>query len=283
MNPRSRMLAGLPVRQRRVEIAGVSTMVLEGGDGPPLILLHGGVECGGALWAPVIAELAKIYRLIVPDVPGLGESRPVPRLDVSAFTAWFTELLRVTGAERPVLIAHSLLGGMAAHYASRHGNLLGRLVLYGVPAIGRYHMAPGFMAAAIRFDLRPSERNAERLDRWFIHDLDATRGRDPAWYAAFDAYVRERVTVPHVKHTMHQLIKTQMKRIPDAEVAGIAVPTDLLWGRHDRADPLRIGVQASARLGWRLHIVDGVGHAPHVELPDAFLSAIKGIEVHTAI
>ena len=105
-------------------------------------------------------------------------------------------------------------------------------------------MALGFMAAAIRFELRPSERNAERLDRWFIHDLEATRGRDPEWYAAFDAYVRERVTVPHVKHTMHQLIKTQMKRIPDAELAGIAVPTDLLWGRHDRAVPLGIGEQA---------------------------------------
>lgn len=281
-DPRARMLAALPVTERRRVVAGVSTALLEGGDGPPLILLHGGVECGGAMWAPVISGLARSHRLIVPDVPGLGESAPVDRLDAAAFIGWFTELLRLTDPEKPMLVAHSLLGGMAARFASRHGNLLGRLVLYGVPAIGHYRMALGFAAAAIRFDLRPSDRSAERLDRWFIHDLDATRRRDPEWYAAFDAYVRELGTVPHVKHTMRQLIKTQMKRIPDAELARITVPTDLLWGRHDRAVPLRIGEQASARLGWRLHVVDGVGHAPHIEAPEAFLGALTTIEAPAA-
>ena len=51
--PRERMLAGLPVDERRLDLAGASTAVLEGGDGPPLVLLHGGIECGGAIWAPV--------------------------------------------------------------------------------------------------------------------------------------------------------------------------------------------------------------------------------------
>ena len=62
-------------------MAGISTAVLEGGDGPPLVLLHGGIECGGAYWAPVIARLAENHRLVVPDAPGLGESEPVARLD----------------------------------------------------------------------------------------------------------------------------------------------------------------------------------------------------------
>jgi len=38
---RRRLLAGAPVTERRLDLAGVSTAVLEGGDGPPVVLLHG--------------------------------------------------------------------------------------------------------------------------------------------------------------------------------------------------------------------------------------------------
>jgi hypothetical protein len=48
-SPRARLLDGLPVTERRLDIAGVSTSLLEGGEGPPVVLLHGQ---GGfaALW-----------------------------------------------------------------------------------------------------------------------------------------------------------------------------------------------------------------------------------------
>ena len=41
---RERLLSGLPVTERRLQLAGVSTAVLEGGDGPPMVLLAGGVR-----------------------------------------------------------------------------------------------------------------------------------------------------------------------------------------------------------------------------------------------
>ena len=81
-HPRERMLAGLPTATRTVDVAGVSTAVIEAGDGPPLLLLHGGIECGGAMWAPVLTQLAQRHRVVAPDVPGLGESAPLARLDV---------------------------------------------------------------------------------------------------------------------------------------------------------------------------------------------------------
>jgi 2-hydroxymuconate-semialdehyde hydrolase len=49
-------------------------------------LLHGGIECGGAMWAPVLAQLAQHHRVVVPDVPGLGESAPLDRLNASTPT-----------------------------------------------------------------------------------------------------------------------------------------------------------------------------------------------------
>ena len=56
-----RLLAGVPVTERRMVLAGVSTVVLEGGNGPPLVLLCGqGGWAGG--WPPAIAELVGTFQ-----------------------------------------------------------------------------------------------------------------------------------------------------------------------------------------------------------------------------
>jgi pimeloyl-ACP methyl ester carboxylesterase len=274
---RARLLQGIPVAERRLPPAGVSTTVLEGGEGSPLLLLHGGIECGGVYWAPVISRLAERYRIVVPDVPGLGESEPVARLDATTFAAWFAELLEQTCQVKPTVVAHSLGGSLAARFAARHGDLLHRLVLCGAP-LGAYRLPLGLLVTAIRFDLRPSERNSERFARWAFHDLDRTRRQDAGWYGAFDGYSRARAVVPHVKRTMRRLIKAETKRIPDDELRRIAGPTVLVWGRHDRFVPLSHAEAASADFGWPLHVIDDAGHVPHIERPDAFLRALSEIE-----
>ena len=271
------MLAGLPITERVLDVDGVETTVLEAGDGPPLLLLHGGIECGGAYWAPVIARLAERHRLVVPDAPGLGESAPVERLDDDTFGNWLTGVLEQTHAEQPTLVAHSLLGSAAARFSVRRGDLLRALVVYGAPGVGPYRMPMRLRYVAIRFGIRPSARNAERFDRFALLDLDANRRRDPEWFAAFDAYARSRATLRHVKRTMRRLIAAETKQIPDADLRRIAVPTTLLWGRHDRMVPLALAQGAAERLGWPLHVVDGVAHAPHMEQPDAFVETLSPI------
>ena len=271
---RERLLSGVPVTERRLQLAGVSTAVLEGGDGPPLVLLHGGIECGGAYWAPVLDALADRHRVIVPDLPGLGESEPVVRLDAAGFADWFAALVRETCQERPTLIAHSLDGSLAARFAVAHGDLLRRLVIYAAPGIGPYRVPLGLRVMAMRFGLRPTKRNAERFDRFAFYDFDQARRRDPAWFEAFGAYTRLRAAVPHVKRTMGQLLKAGTKQVPNAELRRIEVPTTLLWGAHDRFVPLGLAEGASTRLGWPLHVIDDTGHAAHIEQPDAFLRAL---------
>lgn len=271
---RKRMLAGLPVTERRLPVAGVSTAVLEGGTGPPLVLLHGGIECGGAYWAPVIERVAEIHRVVVPDVPGLGESEPVPRLDVDSFAEWFRALLEETCDDRPTLIAHSLLGALAVRYAAWDGASLQRLVIYGAPGIGPYRVPLRLMILAARFDLRPSEKNAERFDRFAFFEFDGAKRRNGEWLEAWSRYTRERATVPHVKRTMRRLIKTCTKQIPDAELRRITVPTTLMWGSHDRFVTLSFAERASSRLGWPLRVIDEAGHVPHIEQTEAFLNAL---------
>lgn len=276
--PRQRMLAGLGSSPRMRDIDGVPTSIFEVGDGPALVLLHGGIECGGALWAPVLVRLAARHRVLVPDLPGLGESAPVDRLDVDRFDRWFTDLLRTTGTERPTVVAHSLIGSISARAATRWRGMVRRLVVYGGPAVGAYRMPPQLRYVAVRFAIHPTARNAERFDRFALLDLDATRRRDPEWFKAFEKYNLSQALVPHVKQTMNWLIKAETKTIPDAELARIEVPVYLLWGRHDRMVPLEIAEKASARHGWPLYVVDGAAHVPHIEQPDLFVETLNKIE-----
>jgi pimeloyl-ACP methyl ester carboxylesterase len=225
----------------------------------------------------VIARLVERRRVVVPDLPGLGESEPLVRLDAPAFADWFALLLRETCREPPTLIAHSLDGSLAARFAAAHGELLCRLVIYAAPGIGPYRIPLGLRVVATRFGLRPTERNAERFERFAFFDFDRARRQDPEWFAAFSAYTRLRAAVPHVKRTMRQLLKAGTKRVPDAELRGIGIPTALLWGRHDRFVPLALAEAASTRLGWPLRVIDDAGHAPHIERPDAFLDALRAV------
>jgi len=272
---RAKLLQGVQVQQRRVDVRGITTSVLECGQGRPLVLLHGGIECGGVYWAPIIPQLAQAHRLIIPDVPGLGESGPVDRLDIGAFAGWFQGLVELTCEERPALIAHSLLGSMAARFAVRHGDLVDRLVVYAAPGVGPYRMPLGLRVVAILFALRPSRGNAERFDRWAFADYDRARRRSGAWLAAFSEYTRYRAMIPHVKRTMRQLIGSCTKQVPDDALRRIDIPTALLWGRHDRFVPVELGQGASVRLGWPLAVVEDAGHVPHIEQPEAFLRALE--------
>ncbi len=271
---RRRLLAGLPVTERRLRVSGVTTVVLEAGTGPPMVLLHGGIECGAVYWAPVVARLAETHRLVMPDAPGLGESAPVPALGPIPFNAWLSELLRLTCERRPVLVAHSLLGSLSARFALAHGELLRGLVLYGAPAIGPYRLPAGLLMTAILFGLKPSQRNLDRFIRWALHDPEEARARDPEWFDAFRGYLLARARVPHVKRTMRYLIGTATKPIPIADLRRIDVPTALLCGKDDRMVPISVARAATAGLGWPLHLIDA-GHAAHVEHPDRFLAALR--------
>jgi pimeloyl-ACP methyl ester carboxylesterase len=51
------------------------------------------------------------------------------------------------------------------------------------------------------------------------------------------------------------------------------VPTTLIWGRHDKATPLKVARAASRRYEWPLHVIDAAGDDPKLERPTAFLTA----------
>src|SRR4051812_16827284 len=118
-NPRPALLEGLPVAERR--IAG--TTVFEGGEGAPMVLLHGP---GGSAtdWMRVIPALVTRHRVIAPDLPGHGTSAPSDDL-----LEWLGALVDATCPSPPVLVGHTAGGAVAAQFAREHGDRVARLAL----------------------------------------------------------------------------------------------------------------------------------------------------------
>jgi pimeloyl-ACP methyl ester carboxylesterase len=63
--------------------------------------------------------------------------------------------------------------------------------------------------------------------------------------------------------------------IPPAATSRIAVPTTVLWGRHDGGGRLNVAEAASTRYGWPLHVIENARDDPAIEQPEAFLEALR--------
>lgn len=273
---RTRILAELPVAERRLRLAGVPTAVLEGGDGPPLVLLHGQGEFA-ATWDRVIPALVTTHRVIAPDLPGHGASElPDGTLDGDRVLGWLGELIERTCDQPPVLVGHLLGGSIAARFAAAQPDRVSRLVLVDTLGLAWYRPAPGFALAMIGFVARPTPRSRDRLFRRCMADLDGLREEMDGRMELLEAYALERARTPTLKAALRSLMpQLGVPPIPPADLASIAVPTILIWGRDDLQVRLRIAEAASARYGWPLHVIDDARDDPAIEQPGAFLEALR--------
>ncbi|GAA0941912.1 alpha/beta fold hydrolase [Pseudonocardia zijingensis] len=272
---RETLLAGLPVRERRRQLAGVSTAVLEGGDGPPMVLLHGPGEFG-ATWLPVVRRLARTHHLVVPDLPGHGESRVEEGpLDAARVLGWLDELVEEVCPVPPVLVGKTIGGAVAARYAAGDHRRIAAVVLVDTLGLTAFDPDPRFAMAVQRFLGAPTPRSYERLMDFCAFDLERVRADMGERWDAFTAYAVEVAGDDHVQAAFGSLIGQFAAPIPPAQLAGIDVPTTLIWGRHDLVTRLSVAETASARYGWPLHVVEDAGDDPALDRPAAFVATLE--------
>lgn len=275
MEMRDRLLKDLSVTERRLVLAGVSTSLLEGGDGPPIVLLHG--QGGFAeMWTSVLPHLVGCNRVVAPDLPGLGQSEVrAGRLDTPRVVAWLSDLIAQTCTEPPTLVGHSLGGSFAVHFAIEHGDRLRRIGLVDSGSLGRFRPAAGVLFALVRYMRHPSVVTHDRFLRQVFVDPERVRAELGDRWAAFGAYHIDRTSQPSVGAANRQLLRRiGVRRIPHDQLRKINVPVALIWGRNDPVMRFRIAEKISAQFGWPLYPIDDCGHVPPVERPEAFVDAL---------
>jgi pimeloyl-ACP methyl ester carboxylesterase len=273
---RERLLAGAPVTERRVEVAGISTAVLEGGSGEPLLLLHGPGE-HALKWLGVLPALVATNRVIVPDLPGHGSTRLNGRkMTTEGALAWIEGVIDATCASPPTVVGQTMSGAMAATYAAR-GTRIRRLVLVDTLGLAPFDPAPEFGAALGEYLAQPDPGTFEHLMRYCVHDLDRLMHRAGEAWEPFTAYTVDRVRDSEGREALHALMERfGFPPIPPDRLASIRVPVTLIWGRQDLATRLAVAEAASVRYGWPLRVIDDCGDDPVMEQPERFLEALRG-------
>ncbi len=248
-----------------IEAAGITVGLRRGGKGAPLLVIHG--ELGVPGWLDSFARLAEHYDVIVPSLPGYGQStRPDWIMGVHDLAAWVTWFARDLDVRTPVNVIGCSLGGwIAAEIATVAPQFINKMVLVGAmgikPEKGEifdYFLDSGM--TGLRRAFHQPDELAEFMRYW---------GKEwPPEEADLVEQHREMTCRIAWKPYMHSLTLRHL-------LPGVRTPTLLIWGREDAITPVDSGeIYQRAISGSRLVTIENCGHMPEMERPAAFAELV---------
>jgi len=270
--------------QSTVETSGTTIKVVKGGDGPPLLLLHGAPQ-SHVSWRLVAPELAKEYTVIATDLRGYGDSGKPPdgeghaNYSKRAMALDQVEVMRHFGFDRFAVVGHDRGGRVAHRMALDHPNVVTRIaVLDIVPTYYLYtHVTIDFVQAYFHWFnyLRPAPGPENELKAQY----DARKGQttseiqleylrtssDPANIHAMCEDYRAGASID-LKHDEADLDKK------------ITVPLLALWGEKGAMgrlyDVLAIWRERGTKVTGK-----GLpgGHNLHEDVPEQVLSELRAL------
>jgi haloacetate dehalogenase len=285
------------VTEMRDGADGVRLRVRMGGEGPPLLLLHGNPQTH-VMWHKVAPVLARRFRVVCPDLRGYGfSSKPPLSSDHVAYSkramaADMVALMRGMGHERFQVISHDRGARVAHRLALDAPEAVERLcTLDIVPTLHHFETADMRFAMGYYhwfFLAQPHpkpERMIERdVEDWFdLHTTREPKGRDffhPDARADYLAALREPGTVDAIceDYRAAATIDLDHDRASRAAAQRVACPLLALWGAKGK-----IGAWYEPLEVWRRY-ADGTvaggpvnsGHYLAEEAPEEVLAALEG-------
>lgn len=272
------------VKERRINVGGLSTRYLKAGnEGLPLVLLHG--DADSALdWSWVLPELAATHRVYAPDFPGFGDSaKPNVIYSVDFLVQFVVDFLTALDIEQAVLVGNSLGGLVALRFALSRPEQVAALVLvdssglgYSVTPLLSQFTLPWYGEAMIAWCNTPlgAKQRPWLRAALFFTDLK----RVPAvWISE-----QERMSlIPGYLVATLSSLRAQLNAIGQHEVLldslpQLNMPTLVVWGTDDKIFPKEQAGAAVSRLKQgHLALIPDCGHLPHVERPELFTAALS--------
>ncbi len=270
--------AELPgLEERFAEVRGGKLRYLAGGDGEPLVLVHG---LGGAAanWLALVPLLLPRRRLLVPELPGHGGSSALPAApSLDTYADRLGLLLNQEGAAPAPVVGHSLGGAVALRLAIRRPEAVSALVLAGAAGISsgaryaRYALAITGIVKPGR-KIAPHRRRVARsaflkrvvFGRWGASDPPALPDELVEAFLAGTARHTDTVSAANA------LVRDD----PRLDLDRIRCPSLVLWGARDHQLPVGDAFDYARRLRARLRVIADCGHLLIAERPEACADAI---------
>jgi pimeloyl-ACP methyl ester carboxylesterase len=245
-----------------VTVNGATTALKRGGQGEPLLFLHG--ADGLIEWPKILDALAEHYEVIVPDLPGFGQT-PNPDFvdDISDVAYWGLDLLEVLKLGKVRVLGHSLGGWAGLEMAVRSQELIRSLALIAPAGI---HLKGVAKADIYMIDPDQQARLAY---------ADAALGAAAAERAAAGKYLNEAILNRIASARLGWSPRLYNPRL-ERWLHRVHVPTLVLWGESDRIIPTPYA-EAFCQLipGAEKVIVEAAGHLPHVERQQDVLDVLR--------
>jgi pimeloyl-ACP methyl ester carboxylesterase len=264
---------------RDVTARGIRMRVLEAGlDRPsPLILIHD--FFGSSLeFDDVIDSLARRFHVIVPDLPGFGESeKPSPSkyaYGIESFAEAIADLIAAYGVGRACVAGHGLGGAVALTLATHHAELVTRLALvaprcYPFPLTWRARLPLLPVIGSVVFKQLYGRRVFRNYFQRDVHSL----GSGVPWDRIDRLY--DHFNSPSARESAHAVLRSMLDTRPVvARIPRVSRPTLVIWGRDDRLAPASFALKLAREIpDARLELFD-TGHSPHEERPSEFVYII---------
>jgi pimeloyl-ACP methyl ester carboxylesterase len=125
---------------RTANVGGTTIFYRTGGHGPTVILLHGYAETS-RMWNPILPALAERFTVIVPDLPGIGDSGiPGSGLDMKSSAITIHDLARSLGVQKARVVGHDIGLMVAYAYAALYPSEVEKLVEMDafLPGVGEW-------------------------------------------------------------------------------------------------------------------------------------------------
>lgn len=255
------------MQTKTVETRHAPIRYLEGGEGEPLVFLHG----AGGMTAddPILKELSSRFHVYAPFLPGYGETEECESLrDMLDFALHGWDVVEALGVKNPILVGHSMGGMIAAEMAALAPNDVSRLALI-CPAGLWMDDHP----IADMFSLLPFE-----MPKYLFHDAEAGAALMTSGLKMDDPKFLQDYLIRNARQM--GMAGKLLFPIPDRGLAErlyrVKAKTVIVWGDSDRLIPPVYGPAfQSAISGSTLVKVPEAGHMVIVEKPAVVREAVE--------
>jgi pimeloyl-ACP methyl ester carboxylesterase len=241
------------------------------GNGPPLVLLHGGFGFDSRSWRPQFKALADGFTVVAWDAPGSGQSDDPPdTFRLPDYADCLASFIEAIGLEHPHLLGLSFGAALALELYRRHPLVPRSLVLAGAYAGWAGSLPPAVVAERLERVLQEAEQDPAVWVPGYARGMLT----ESAPQAMFDE-------VMALMSGVHPAGNVAMLRgLAEADLRNvlprIEIPTLLLHGDLDARSPLAIGEAIHAEIpGSKLAVLSGAGHLSNIEAADHFNREVR--------
>ena len=271
--------ADLP-EQKTATLFGATIRYYDIGSGPVLVLVHGLGSSAKGDWGKVMLPLAQNHRVLALDQLGFGNSdKPQIDFGIQTWVDFLGEFLRQQQVSDFTLIGESLGGWISVQYTIQALNGVAAGPTLALPKPSRLVLSDsaGLYATMKRQFATPPGKIVVGASLAGEKQLLASVFHAPSYHT--DQALRDGLAWSLAKGDAWAIRSVRnpalLSETVDKQLNAITIPTLVIWGQHDALLPLSDGRYFASRIaGAKLEVIADSGHAPMIETPDAFLTAL---------